>query len=73
MESQYVIWSFEHNQWWAPNRQGYVSSLKNAGTYSREEAAMIVIDSVLLEEVAMLKQLASRHGHPRFHPYKGEM
>jgi hypothetical protein len=42
MNEQYIIWSIEHDGWWAPNKRGYVEKLANAGLYSYEEAFEIV-------------------------------
>lgn len=36
-----VIWSNEHNAWWAPNSRGYVVDRKSAGRYIVEEAKKI--------------------------------
>lgn len=27
----YLIWSYEHNAWWKPNRWGYTTNIKEAG------------------------------------------
>ena len=35
------IWSPEHNGWWGTNRMGYVSDIKDAGLYTRDEAEAI--------------------------------
>jgi hypothetical protein len=32
--TDYLIWSFEHNAWWAPAATGYVSDAARAGRYS---------------------------------------
>lgn len=41
-EAGALIWSFEHNGWWAPGRQGYVSDVDAAGRYFLAEARQIV-------------------------------
>ena len=33
---EYLIWSHEHTAWWAPNAQGYVKEVKDAGRYPAE-------------------------------------
>jgi len=71
MTGEYVIWSFEHQQWWAPNERGYVVNLDRAGRYTRQDAGRIVIDSVFLDEVGMLYSEAVSQGPPNYHPYKG--
>lgn len=38
----FLIWSIEHDAWWAPNHSGYVSDPKEAGRYSFDEAIDIV-------------------------------
>ena len=45
MTALYVIWSVEHQAWWAPMRQGYVRDVLRAGRYSRSEARAIVDDA----------------------------
>lgn len=37
----YLIWSNEHRAWWRPQRQGYTSSIHEAGQYTRENAFKI--------------------------------
>ena len=39
---KWMIWSIEHNMWWAPARKGYVQMRADAGVYSYEEACEIV-------------------------------
>jgi hypothetical protein len=39
---EFVIWSMEHEAWWAPGSLGYAPTLDGAGIYSREDAAFIV-------------------------------
>lgn len=54
-EPVYVIWSFEHDAWWAPDWQGYTQELKDAGRYSGTEAAAIVADAnVVMEQERLL-------------------
>ena len=55
---QYVIWSFEHNAWWAPDRCGYVLDIDKAGRYDATEAGDIVTASILCEELAIVDTLA---------------
>lgn len=62
--SKYVIWSFEHRQWWGPDHSGYTDQLGNAGRYDAAEAGRIVTNSVLGEEVAILEQTAALNGAP---------
>ena len=69
---RYVIWSFDHQAWWRPNRQGYTTKLAEAGRYSAEEAGQIVTDSIFLDEVAILEKLATSQGEPLYHPYRGD-
>lgn len=45
----FLIYSFEHRAWWAPDRNGYVDRRIAAGRYTFEEA------------VSICKQ-ANRHG-----------
>ena len=37
----YLIFSFEHLAYWAPNSRGYVHDVKNAGLYEKDEAEEI--------------------------------
>ena len=41
----YVIWSFEHEAWWRPDRRGYTPDLKQAGRYTQADADAIVADA----------------------------
>ena len=45
------IWSFEHNQWWRPNSQGYTSDIKEAGEYNMNNATRICIDANITGKV----------------------
>lgn len=62
--AEYVIWSFEHNQWWGPDHSGYTPVLSMAGRYDAREAGEIVTNSVMGEEVALLEQTAALNGAP---------
>lgn len=37
----WVIWSFEHDAWWAPGECGYVLDLADAGRYTETRAREI--------------------------------
>lgn len=41
----YLIWSIEHDAWWAPGRVGYTRELAAAGRYDEGEARAIVADA----------------------------
>lgn len=69
---KYLIWSFEHNAWWKPNEMGYTENIVLAGRYSPLDAGRIVTASILLDEVAVLEQIAESKGPPSYHPYGGE-
>lgn len=45
----YLIWSIEHNAWWAPNECGYVHSAAEAGIYALDVAQGIVREANLVE------------------------
>ena len=68
----YLIWSFDNNGWWRPNRQGYTPMIEEAGRYGATEAGEIVTNSIFLDEVAIAESLAIPNGPPKFHPYGGE-
>lgn len=36
-EEMWLIWSNEHNAWWAPNSLGYTPSITKAGRYTLED------------------------------------
>lgn len=48
MDNKWLIWSNEHNSWWAPSRRGYVNDVRFAGRYSFEEAVEIVRSANIL-------------------------
>ena len=39
---KYLIWSIEHDAWWAPQERGYTRSLVEAGIYDVADAQRIV-------------------------------
>lgn len=64
MSNRYLIWSHEHHQWWAPDRQGYTDDVSQAGRYSFEEAGAIVVPAIPPgTEVAVPEVVAQRHGN----------
>jgi hypothetical protein len=69
----YVIWSHQHGQWWAPAGRGYVDDLADAGDYTDRDAGLYMVDDVLHNEIAILRTTAEKRGHPKFHPYNGEV
>lgn len=63
-QPHYVVWSFEHRQWWKPYHSGYTPFLREAGRYYADEAGAIVTESVMCEEVAILEETAQINGPP---------
>src|SRR5262245_51140983 len=65
----WVIWSFEHDEWWMPNRRGYTIHLHEAGVYTQDEANEIVdtanVGASWEHERAMTLQDARKFGPPR--------
>jgi hypothetical protein len=41
MAEAWVIWSFEHNGWWGPQKSGYYQNLLLAGIYPKDVAQKI--------------------------------
>jgi len=41
-EELFVIWSIQHQLWWAPGEAGYCGLVRDAGTYTRGHAERIV-------------------------------
>jgi hypothetical protein len=39
----YLIWSFEHQSWWAPDEWGYTDNMAMAGRYSLGRAVEICL------------------------------
>jgi len=66
MPDRYVIWSFEHDAWWAPARRGYTRELEEAGHYAGTEAADIVAEANLVQTNEQVMRLddALRLGPP---------
>jgi hypothetical protein len=38
----YLIWSIEHEAWWAPNEMGYTTRLDDAGHYTEHDTIRIL-------------------------------
>lgn len=43
--AKFVIWSIEHNAWWAPGRRGCTEHLGKAGVYDQADAQAICADA----------------------------
>lgn len=43
-EAKYLIWSFEHRMWWAPQAHGYVRDVARAGRYTADETVEVLCD-----------------------------
>lgn len=51
---KFLIWSWEHLAWWRPARQGYTTNIREAGEYTLEAAAEVVVPHIPPgEEVAV--------------------
>jgi hypothetical protein len=44
-DTLYLIWSFEHRRWWAPDEWGYTKNIAMAGRYSLERAVEICLNA----------------------------
>jgi len=42
---KWLVWSNEHDAWWAPNHNGYVRRRAEAGRYEFDDALAIVTDA----------------------------
>lgn len=63
MATKYLIWSHEHDQWWRPNREGYTPRIEEAGRYTFDEVAEVVVPHIPPgEEVAVDERVAPRWG-----------
>jgi hypothetical protein len=38
----FLIWSIEHDAWWAPAERGYTQRIADAGMYTDDESAKIL-------------------------------
>jgi hypothetical protein len=45
LSGKWLIWSIEHDKWWAFNSHGYTSARDDAGRYEFDEACRIVSDA----------------------------
>lgn len=61
---KYLIWSFEHRGWWAPNKYGYKHTVAEAGRYSAEEAVEIIANDIMREEIPVREMEATDTGWP---------
>lgn len=53
--AMFLIWSWEKLQWWRPARRGYTPDIAEAGAYTFEQAAAIVVTHIPPgEEVAVM-------------------
>lgn len=41
LDQKWVIWSNEHDAWWAPNNRGYTTLFERAGLYTYDQAVHI--------------------------------
>jgi hypothetical protein len=48
---RWIIWSYEHLAWWAPNRWGYVANPGAAGRYNLTDAAEIVTNATFHQPI----------------------
>lgn len=71
MSDTQLIWSYEHNAWWAPNERGYVREIQRAGRYTPEDAARICARA-FPDEIMVPESWAEAHGNPTHHPYHTE-
>ena len=71
MNDTQLIWSYEHDAWWAPNERGYVRDVESAGRYTPEHAAKICARA-FPNEVMVPESWAVDHGKPTHHPYHDE-
>ncbi len=61
-EGLYLIWSHEHGLWWGEAAFGYVETVREAGRYTKDQAAEITLDHVPAgEEVAVPQEHAMTH------------
>lgn len=63
---RYLIWAWDHEAWYRPNRAGYTTEVHQAGRYTKEEAGDIVTDAIWPpgELVAVTEKVAIMHGPP---------
>lgn len=63
-ESVYLIWSIEHEAWWAPNELGYTSVINEAGWYLVDDAKRILqhANSNEINEIAIPLRMLHRMG-----------
>lgn len=62
---RFLIWSFEHDGWWAPNGRGYTKEIAEAGIYDFGEAFDICVKAnaygPIYEAMVPVEQLKGRN------------
>jgi hypothetical protein len=58
----FLIWSLEHDGWWAPNEIGYTRELGEAGRYGKQHAGLILERANAMHNGVLRDYLAA---HPR--------
>ena len=62
----YLIWSWKHRAWWAPNGAGYTKDIMEAGRYTQDAAGLIVVDTIPPGQlVGVLEGWALSEGEPQ--------
>ena len=67
-----LIWSNEHQSWWAPNSRGYTCDPRKAGRYTKSEARDIVIGAGFGYNNMIPNEIMVAAGDARIY-YKGEL
>jgi len=61
-DKPFVIYSFQHAAWWAPEERGYVSEIVQAGLYTEPHAREIVARMKLVQHRACAMPLTTAEG-----------
>lgn len=62
-DKTYLIYSHEHGAWWKPEWDGYTDTVAEAGRYTFEQAAVIVLPTIPSGiEVAVPESVAVARG-----------
>jgi hypothetical protein len=62
MSASYVIWSNEHEAWWAPAERGYTPILEEAGRYDLAAARRIVAEATVDGHLKPIRQSHLKYG-----------